>query len=102
MAQLVVMYKTPKDATAFDKYYFEKHIPLAKKIPGLRKYEVSEGPVATPAGPSGYHLVALLHFDTLAAIQAAFGSAEGKAAVADVQTFATGGVDIYMFDTRQV
>ena len=80
----------------------EKHIPLAKKIPGLRKYEVSEGPVPTPAGPSGYHLVALLHFDDLAAIQAAFGSVEGQAAVADVQTFATGGVDIFMFDTRQV
>ena len=52
MAQLVVMYKTPKDAAAFDKHYAEKHIPMAKKIPGLRKYEVSKGPVATPAGPS--------------------------------------------------
>jgi uncharacterized protein (TIGR02118 family) len=102
MAQLVVMYKSPKDAAAFGKYYFEKHIPLAKKLPGLRKYEVSQGPVATPGGPSGYHLVALLHFDNMAAIQAAFGSAEGQAAVADVQTFATGGVDILMFDTRQV
>jgi uncharacterized protein (TIGR02118 family) len=102
MAQLVVMYKTPKDATAFDKHYSEKHLHIAKKIPGLKKYEVSQGPVATPAGPSGYHLVAILHFDNLAAIQSAFGSAEGQAAVADVQTFATGGVDIFMFDTRQV
>jgi hypothetical protein len=30
------------------------------------------------------------------------GSPEGQAAVADVQTFATGGVDIFMFDTRTV
>jgi hypothetical protein len=30
MAQLVVMYKTPQDAAAFDKHYFEKHVPLAK------------------------------------------------------------------------
>jgi hypothetical protein len=37
MALLVVMYKTPHDAAAFDKHYFEKHIPLPKKIPGLRK-----------------------------------------------------------------
>jgi uncharacterized protein (TIGR02118 family) len=102
MAQLVVMYKTPKDAAMFNKHYFDKHIPLAKKIPGLKKYEVSQGPVATPAGPSSYHLVALLHFENLAAIQGAFGSAEGQAAVADVQTFATGGVDILMFDTREV
>jgi uncharacterized protein (TIGR02118 family) len=100
MAQLLVMYKTPKDAAAFDKYYAEKHIPIAKKIPGLRKYEVSHGPVVTPAGPSGYHLVALLEFDSLAAIQSGFGSAEGQAAGADVANFATGGVDIVMFDTR--
>ncbi|HVX75718.1 MAG TPA: EthD family reductase, partial [Bradyrhizobium sp.] len=51
MAHLLVMYKTPKDAAAFDKHYFETHVPLAKKIPGLRKYEVSQGVVATPAGP---------------------------------------------------
>jgi uncharacterized protein (TIGR02118 family) len=102
MAQLVVMYKTPKDAAAFEKHYSEKHIPIAKKIPGLRKYEISRGPVATPAGPSGYHLIAMLHFDSLAAIQGAFGSAEAQAAVTDVQGFATGGVDIFMFDTRPV
>jgi uncharacterized protein (TIGR02118 family) len=102
MAQLVVMYETPKDITAFNRHYFDKHIPIAKKIPGLRKYEVSDGLVAKPAGPSGYHLVALLHFDSLTAIQNAFGGAEGQAAVADVQGFATGGVEIYMFDTRQV
>jgi uncharacterized protein (TIGR02118 family) len=102
MAQLVVMYKTPHDAAAFDRHYFERHVAIAKKIPGLRKYEVSQGPVATPAGPSGYHLIATLLFDDLAAVQGAFGSAEGQAAVADVQTFATGGADIFMFDSRQV
>jgi uncharacterized protein (TIGR02118 family) len=26
---------------AFDKHYFEAHVPIVKKIPGLRKYEVS-------------------------------------------------------------
>jgi uncharacterized protein (TIGR02118 family) len=100
MAQVVVMYKHPQDAAAFDKHYVEKHIPIAKKIPGLRKYDLSQGPVATPGGPSGYHLVALLQFDNLPAVQAAFDSPEGQAAVADVQRFATGGVDILMFDTR--
>jgi uncharacterized protein (TIGR02118 family) len=96
------MYKTPKDVNAFNKYYFETHVKTAKKLPGLRKYEVSQGPVATPAGPSGYHLVALLEFDSLAALQAAFGSPEGQAAGADVQNFATGGAEIFMFDTRAV
>ena len=102
MARLVVMYKTPGDMAAFDKHYFEKHVPLAKKIPGLRKYEVSQGPVVSPMGSSNYHLVAILHFDDTAAIQNAFASAEGQAAVIDVQTFASGGVDILMFDSTDV
>ena len=102
MARLVVMYKTPRDAAAFDKHYFDRHVPLAKKIPGLRKYEVNNGPVATPAGPSGIHLVAILHFDDMAAIQNAFASAEGQAAAGDLQNFATGGADLYFFDTREV
>ena len=102
MAQLVVMYKTPRDTAAFDKHYFDKHVPIAKKIPGLRKYEVNKGPVATPAGPSGIHLVAILHFDDMAAIQSAFAGAEGQAAAGDLQNFATGGADLYFFDTREV
>jgi uncharacterized protein (TIGR02118 family) len=102
MAHVVVMYKTPKDTAAFDKHYFETHVPIAKKIPGLRKYEVSQGPVATPAGPSGFHLIATLYFDDLAAVQAGFASAEGKAAAADVQKFATGGADMILFDNREV
>jgi uncharacterized protein (TIGR02118 family) len=100
MARLLVMYKTPQDASAFDRYYFEKHVPIAKKIPGLRKYEVSRGAVASPAGASSYHLVAILQFDDVAAIQAGVASPEGQAAVGDLQNFATGGVDIFMFETR--
>jgi uncharacterized protein (TIGR02118 family) len=102
MAHVVVMYKTPKDTAAFDKYYFETHVPIARKIPGLRKYEVSKGPVASPTGPSAFHLIATLHFDDLAAIQAGFGSPEGRAAGADVPKFATGGADMLMFDNRDV
>ena len=74
-------------------------MPLAKKIPGMRQYEISEGGIATPGGPAPYHLIAILHFNDIAAIRNAFGSAEGQAAVADVQTFATGGADIFMFES---
>jgi uncharacterized protein (TIGR02118 family) len=102
MAQVVVLYKTPKDPAAFEKHYAETHIPLAKKMPGLRKFQISRGPVATPAGPSGIHLTAILSFDSMAAVQNAFGSAEGKATAADVPKFASGGADIMFFDTKDV
>ncbi len=102
MARLVVMYRTPKDAGAFDKHYFASHVPIAKKIPGLRKYEVSRGPIGTPAGPAGLHLIATLHFDDMKAVQNAFASPEGQAAAADVAEFATGGVEMYFFDSAEI
>ena len=102
MATLLVLYKTPKDPAAFDRYYAEIHIPIAKKLPGLRTYRVSRGGVGTPSGPSDIHLVATLTFDSLAAIQAAFASPEGAAAGGDVPNFATGGADLLMFDDHEV
>jgi uncharacterized protein (TIGR02118 family) len=102
MACLFVMYRTPQDTTAFDKYYFEKHVPLAKKIPGLKKYSVTRGPVMTPGGPSPFHLIATLEFADMNAIQNAFASPEGQAAAADVQNFANGGADMAMADTKEV
>ena len=98
MASLVVLYKTPKDAAAFDKYYAETHIPIAKKIPGLRRYEISRGAVASPAGPTGVHLVAILSFDSMAALESGRASPEGQATAADVPKFATGGADVMIFD----
>lgn len=79
MAKLVALYRTPKDPAAFDQYYFSTHVPLAKKIPGLRKYDVSDGTTLSPEGPSNFHLVATLHFDSLDAIKAGLGSPEGQA-----------------------
>lgn len=102
MASLVVIYGKPADPAAFDAYYRDVHIPLAKKIPGIRSYTVSRGPVATPAGPAAAHLIATLEFDDMAAIQDAFASPEGQAAAADVQTFATGGAEMMMFETARV
>jgi uncharacterized protein (TIGR02118 family) len=102
MAQLVVIYKTPKDAAAFDKHYLGTHVPIAKKISGLKKHEVSQGPVMTPSGPSDFHLVATLHFDNIAAIQKAFASPEGQAAAADVQNFTTDSPHMLLFENREV
>ena len=102
MAKMLLIYKTPKDAAAFDKHYFDTHIPLAKKLPGLRKYEVSQGPLQLPAGPANFYFVATLHFDNLAAIQEAMMSPEGQAAAADVLTFTTDRPYVLLFDSREV
>jgi uncharacterized protein (TIGR02118 family) len=99
MAILLALYKTPSDPAAFDAYYAATHAPLAKTLPGLRTYAISRGTVAGPGGPTGIHLVATLHFDTVADIEAALTSPEGQATVADLANFADGGVEVMMFDT---
>ena len=102
MATVMVLYNKPADPAAFDAHYFNKHVPLAKKIPGLRKYEVNHGPVVTPEGPSPYHLVALLTFDSMAAIGAAFASSEGQATAGDLKNFAQAGAQLLLCETREV
>jgi uncharacterized protein (TIGR02118 family) len=102
LAKVVVLYKNPKNAEAFDKHYSSVHIPLAKKIPGLKKYDISKGAVGAPTGPSGIHLVATLYFDSADALKAGLASAEGKAAAGDLANFADGGAELYFFDTKEV
>src|SRR2546421_10568280 len=102
MARLIAMYKKPADAAAFDRYYFAKHVPLAKKFPGLTAYDVSHGPIVTPDGLAPYHLIATLTFDSVDAIQSALSSAEGQRIVADLGNFAAAGVDIYIVNTKSV
>jgi uncharacterized protein (TIGR02118 family) len=62
MARMVVIYRTPKNVEAFDRHYFEIRVPLAKKLPGLRKCEVSDGPIGTPVGTSNVHRIGTLYF----------------------------------------
>jgi uncharacterized protein (TIGR02118 family) len=101
---MVVIYRTPKNVEAFDRHYFEAHIPLAKKLPGLRKYEISRGPVTVLAGPPDVYLIGTVHFDDLDAMKKAFASAEGQAAAADRQIYAPDdtGVQMFLFDDREV
>jgi len=104
MARMVIIYKTPKDAVAFDRHYFETHVPLAKKLPGLRKYEISRGPITAVAGPSDVYLIGTLHFDDMEAMKQAFASPEGRAAAADRRTYAPDetGVQMFLFDNGDV
>jgi len=100
MAKLVVLYRKPSDPEAFDAYYASTHAPLAKKIPGLKRYEISTGPVSTPAGESPWHLVALLGFDSVDALKAGLASPQGQAAAGDLGNFAQAGAELLIFDTK--
>lgn len=104
MAKMVVIYRTPKDPEAFDAHYLNVHVPLAKQLPGLQKYEVSQRPILTPADDPEPYLVGTLYFEDLAAIRRAFATPEGQACAADRRVLAPEDDDVqmYLFDTTDV
>src|ERR1019366_3884411 len=101
MAKLLVLYNEPADPAAFERYYFETHVPIANKIRGVRSYTVSKGKPAMVAGNVSPHLIAELEFDSMDDLQAAMASPEGQAAAADVANFAQAGVTLLVYDTRK-
>jgi uncharacterized protein (TIGR02118 family) len=95
MARVVMMYRTPKDAAAFDQHYFDIHVPLAQLLPGLRKYEILQG--STSIENPGFHLVATFHFDDADSATWAFSSPQGLAAEADRRIFVPDDNEVLIF-----
>lgn len=80
-ARFLAVYERPADSEEFDRHYRQVHIPLARRLPGLRQYTLSRHVVAVRGAP--YYLVAELDWDTMPELQAAFASPEGVATAAD-------------------
>lgn len=86
-ARFLALYETPADPEAFDRHYREVHIPLGRRLPGLRRYTVGRE-TARVRGGASYYLVATLEWDSPAELCAAFASAEGRATAADAARLA--------------
>ncbi len=100
MAKLIALYRPPADPAEFDRVFFEKQVPLVKKVPGLRRYEVTRGPIAKIDGTSQYYMIATLTFDSIAAIEAALDSDAGRAAAMNVAAYGTAGVELLIAETQ--
>jgi uncharacterized protein (TIGR02118 family) len=87
-ARFLVLYKTPADPAAFDKYYHEVHLPLSHHLPKLRSYTVARD-ASRVRGEDPYYLIGELEWDTMEDLRAAFASPEGRAAAADSAILAT-------------
>jgi len=83
MVRFLVLYEKPNDVKAFEHHYREVHIPLTKKLEGLRRYTLSRN-IAPIRGGEPYYLVAELDWDDLPSLQRAFQSPEGRKTGQDV------------------
>jgi len=101
MAQLLVLYNTPADPTAFDRYYH--HTAHSAGPEDTRSAFVCDqqrsgaGSRRDRAGSDRD-----LDFDSLADLNAALASPEGQAAAADLSNFASGGATLLIYDIKAV
>jgi uncharacterized protein (TIGR02118 family) len=94
--KLVVLYTQPDDADGFDEHYLGVHGGLVEQIPGLERWESARFVAAPDGGDQTYHRIAELYFTDQEALQAALGSAQGRAAAGDYQQIAPPGSRMFV------
>lgn len=103
MVKLVALYKKPEDAEAlnsFEQHYFEVHMPLVEKTPGLLKSEVSKIK-GMPGMDSKYHLMAEMYYADMDSFNAGMASPEGRAAGKDLMGFAKQYVEMLIGEVKE-
>ncbi len=91
MVKLIALYRHPADPGEFDTHYGAVHLPLVRRMPGLRRVEITRISEPQPGGEK-FYLMAEMYFDSRDAMHAAIASPEGKAVSKDLLSFARGNV----------
>jgi uncharacterized protein (TIGR02118 family) len=94
MVKLVALYRKPADMEAFERAYFETHIPLVKKIPGLQRVEISRI-FGAPRGEPDLFLIVELYFENKATMDNGLASSENVEAGKNLMSFARGLVSFF-------
>ena len=96
--KLIALFKHPADMAAFEEAYFNTHLPLISKVPGLEKTVITRC-TRTLMG-EGYYLMAEMYFRDAEALKAGMKSAEMAQAGENLNSFA-GGLVTLMFGDEQ-
>jgi len=98
MINFIAFYKHPTDAAAFDEAYWETHIPLVKKVPGLVSVTANKFWPGKDA-PAPYYMMAVLSFADKDSFKAGMKSPEMAEAGANLMSFAKGLVEFQTAET---
>jgi uncharacterized protein (TIGR02118 family) len=101
MIRLTVLYGHPTDPAEFDRYYWATHIPLAKKMQGLRGWTIGKCESVEAAEAPAYYMLVGLYAESRAAMEAILATPEGQATVADLSNFANGGAT-FMYSEEEI
>lgn len=86
--KLVALYKHPEDAQAFEDAYFNSHLPLIAKVPGLQKTVITR--FDRKLMGDDFYMMAEMYFADKDALKNGMRSQEMVAAGENLNTFASG------------
>jgi uncharacterized protein (TIGR02118 family) len=95
MAFVTVIYNTPKSAAAFEKYYWETHVPLVganQAEVGFTAAELTRFDATLDGQKPTYYRQAVLWFSSMADLEKGIATPGFKAIGDDLGNFATGGL----------
>jgi uncharacterized protein (TIGR02118 family) len=91
MFKFVTLYRQVDDEIALDEFFSGTHLPLAERLPGLVRRELSRVR-GKPGGPSRYYLMFELYFDSAADFYGALESPTGQQLMAALVDWDTAGL----------
>ena len=100
MAKIIVLFGKPKDPNEFDEKYWNEHIPMAKQMPGLKRYTVNKV-VAAPKGEPAYYQMVELEFENMDALKKAIESTAGRESGRHGFKLATGGITFLYAESKE-
>ncbi len=101
MHKTTVLFGHPTDPAAFDRHYHEIHLPLTRKLKGIRGLTIGKLEVGDNGERAAYYVITAIYTDSREGLDAALATPEGQAVVSDVPNFATGGATL-LHDDEEV
>ena len=96
MVKLTFLFNRPADPTAFDQYFFEKHLALHARIRNVERREIARVLGMPDGSQAPYHLIAEYYFETMDALMEDFSSEGGQALNRDLANFAQAGFTAFV------
>ena len=103
MWAVVVLYHTPKDPAAFEKYYAQTHVPLVskhQKAIGFTRATLTKFPRNLDGSAPTFYRQAHLWFDSEEALKKGMTTPGFKAVADDLSKFASGGLTAMVAEER--
>lgn len=100
MASILVLFGKPQNPQEFDELYWKEHVPMARKMPGLKKYTVHKV-VSPPGREPAFYQVVEMEFDTMDQLKKATKSQESQESTRHASKIATGGMTFLYTESKE-